>query len=400
MKTTTKRILSIVLVIAMVGMIALTGCNNNPGEATGEGNSNLKVALVTAAAGQNDNGYNQAAVKGLEEAKKEFGVKTKVVDKTEDIPGALTALASDGYKLIFTLEYDFEALIKGVGGAEPIAKQFPDTTFVVFNDNPNVDKDGKVIHDNVISVMFDVHESSFVAGALSVLVNENADKLFSKDTHSFTTGDAGRKIGFLGGTESNGITVFSYGFAEGINYMAKELGVKYTMYTDYNAGFVDSAAGATKAATYYSDGANIVCTVAGSVGDGVDSKAKEVKKLSIEVDADKDANQSGYVLTSILKNTDVPVKEIIKHFKDGTMSEINGKVLSYSMNSGATGITTLAEIEKSVVPDGKATFEEIKTKLTDIATKIANGEIKVTNSQAGEKLDTSKLTNLTMANSK
>lgn len=397
---TTKRILSIVLVIAMVGMIALTGCNNNATETTGENHSNLKVALVTAAAGQNDNGYNQAAVKGLAEAKKEFGVQTKVVDKPEDIPGALSALASDGYKLIFTLEYDFEALIKGVGGAEPIAKQYPDTTFVVFNDNPNVDKDGKVIHDNVISVMFDVHESSFVAGALSVLVNENADKLFSKDTHSFTTGDAGRKIGFLGGTESNGITVFSYGFAEGINYMAKELGVKYTMYTDYNAGFVDSAAGATKAATYYSDGANIVCTVAGSVGDGVDSKAKEVKKLSIEVDADKDANQSGYVLTSILKNTNVPVKEIVKNFKDGKMSEINGKVLTYSMNSGATGITALSEIEKSVVPEGKATFEEIKTKLKEIATKIADKEIKVTNSQAGDKLDTSKLTNLTMANSK
>lgn len=400
MKKTT-RILSIILIIAMISMVALTGCKNNGGGGTtGETNTDLKVALVTAAAGQNDNGYNQAAVKGLEEAKSEYGVQTKIVDKPEDIPGAISALAADGYKLIFTLEYDFEALIQGVGGAEPIAKQYPDTTFVVFNDNPNVDESGKVIHQNVVSVMFDVHESSFMAGALSVLVNENAEKLFSKDTHSFTTGDAGRKVGFLGGTESNGITVFSYGFAEGINYMAKELGVNYTMYTDYNAGFVDSAAGATKAATYYSDGANIVCTVAGSVGDGVDSKAKEVKKLSIEVDADKDANQSGYILTSILKNTNVPVKEIVKHFKDGTMSEINGKVLSYSMNSGATGITALTEIEKSVTADGKATFEEIKTKLDEIAAKIADGSIDVVNSQAGEKLDTSKLTNLTMANNK
>ena len=172
----------------------------------------------------------------------------------------------------------------------------------------------------------------------------------------------------------------------------------YTLYTDYNAGFVDSAAGATKAATYYSDGANIVCTVAGSVGDGVDSKAKELKKLSIQVDADKDASQSGYILTSILKNTDVPVKEIIKHYKNGTMDKVKGKAISYSLSSGATGITNLSEIEKSITTDGKETFENIKAKLKEIEKKISDGTIKVTNSQAGEKIDTSKLTNLKMAN--
>ncbi len=373
----------------------------NGNEMTGEKTSetqDLKVALVTAAAGQNDNGYNQAAVKGLEEAKKELGVTTKVVDKPDDIPGAIEALAADGYKLIFTLEYDFEALIKGVGGKSSIATAYPNTTFVVFNDNPNIDEMGMTMHQNVISVLFDVHESSFLAGALSVLINENAEKLFSPDTHSLTTGDKGRKIGFLGGTSSNGITVFSYGFAEGINYMADELDVNYTLYTDYNAGFVDSAAGATKAATYYSDGANIVCTVAGSVGDGVDSKAKELKKLSIQVDADKDASQSGYILTSILKNTDVPVKEIIKHYKNGTMDKVKGKAISYSLSSGATGITNLSEIEKSITKDGKKTFDDIKSKLREIEEKIADGEIKVVNSQAGEKIDTTKLTNLKMAN--
>ena len=338
------------------------------------------------------------AVKGLEEAKKEFGVTTKIVDKPDDIPGAIEALAADGYNLIFTLEYDFDALIKGVGGKTPIATAYPNTTFVVFNDNPNVDEMGKTMHQNVVSVLFDVHESSFLAGALSVLINENGEKLFSPETHSLTTGDKGRKIGFLGGTSSNGITVFSYGFAEGINYMAKELSKNYTLYTDYNAGFVDSAAGATKAATYYSDGANIVCTVAGSVGDGVDSKAKELKKLSIQVDADKDASQSGYILTSILKNTDVPVKEIIKHYKNGTMDKVKGKAISYSLSSGATGITNLSEIEKSITTDGKETFENIKEKLKEIEKKISDGTIKVTNSQAGEKIDTSKLTNLKMAN--
>jgi basic membrane protein A len=364
---------------------------------TGADNTGMGIALITSAAGPNDKGYNQSAVAGLEKAKKELGIKYKVVETT-DVPGSLTQLAGAGYKLIFSLEYNFDALIKGVGGSKPIAEQYPDTTFVIFNDNPNVNDDGSVKHKNVVSVLFDVHEASFMAGALSTLVNENASKLFSTSDYSFTAGDAGRKIGFLGGTKSNGITVFGYGFAEGINYAAKELGVNYTFYSDYNAGFSDSAAGATKANTYYSDGANIVYSVAGAVGDGVDAKAKEVKKLSIEVDANKDSNQPGYVLTSVLKNTEVPVFEIAKNFKENTLDKVKGKVLSYNLASGATGITDLSVIESKVTADGKAKWEEIKSKLKTISDKIASGEIKVTNAQAGQKFDKTKLTNLKMPN--
>lgn len=381
---TAGTILVIVLLISLFG-----GCAKETGD--------LGVALITSAAGANDKGYNESAVKGLEKAESEFGINYKVVEST-DIPGSLTELAEAGYKMIFSLEYNFDALINGVGGREAIAKQYPDTTFVVFNDNPNLDSEGNVINENVISVLFDVHEASFLAGALSVLVSENAGALFTAADYNFTPGDAGRKIGFLGGTKSNGITVFSYGFAEGINYAAENLDVKYTYYSDYNAGFTDSAAGATKANTYYQDGANIVFAVAGAVGDGVDSKAKEVKKLSIEVDANKDDNQPGYVLTSVLKNTEVPVYELLKHYQNNTLDEVNGKEISYNLASGATGITDLSVIEANIAPEGKAKWNEIKNELSLITQKIADGEIRVTNAQAGEAFDKTGLNNLSMPN--
>lgn len=383
------RKMSFILVIVMLASMLFAGCSTKTND--------LGIALITSAAGPNDKGYNQSAVAGLEKVKTELGINYKVVE-TSDVPGSLSQLAGAGYKLIFSLEYNFDALIKGVGGNKPIAEQYPDTTFVVFNDNPNVNEDGSVKHKNVVSVLFDVHEASFIAGALSTLVNENAPALFNTSDYAFTAGDAGRKVGFLGGTKSNGITVFGYGYAEGINYIAKELGVKYTFYSDYNAGFSDSAAGATKANTYYSDGANIVYAVAGAVGDGVTAKAKEVKKLAIEVDANKDNNQPGYILTSVLKNTEVPVYEISKHFKDQTMDKVNGQVLSYNLASGATGITDLSVIESKIKPEGKAKWDEIKTQLKAVADKIANGEIKVTNAQAGESFDKSALTNLNMPN--
>ncbi len=357
----------------------------------------LGVALITSAAGANDKGYNESAIQGLELAKKTFGINYKVVESS-DIPGSLTQLADAGYKVIFSLEYNFDALINGVGGKNAIAKQYPNTTFVIFNDNPNVDKNGKVINKNVVSVLFDVHEASFMAGVLSTLVNENAKTLFNAQDYNFTPGDAGRKIGFIGGTKSNGITVFSYGFAEGINYEAQKLNVKYTYYSDYNAGFTDSAAGSTKANTYYQNGANVVFGVAGAVGDGVDSKAKEVKKFSIEVDANKDNNQPGYILTSVLKNTKVPVYEILKNYKNNTLAKVNGKLLSYNLASGATGITDLSVIQSKIVPSGKAKWNEIKSELDSVAKKIASGKIKVTNAQAGEAFDKTALKSLSMPN--
>ncbi len=355
----------------------------------------MGIALITSAAGPNDNGYNASAIDGLEKMKKDLGIEYRVVETT-DIPGSLDELAKAGYKLIFSLEYNFDALINGVGGSKPLAEQYPDTTFVVFNENPNLKEDGTTAkHTNVISVLFDVHQASFLAGALSVLVNENKDDLFEAGDFAFTEGDAGRKVGFFGGTKSNGITVFSYGYAEGINYEAEKMDVKYTYLTDYNVGFSDSAAGSTKANTYYSDGANIIISVAGAVGDGVTSKAKEVKKLAIEVDANKDANQPGHILTSVLKNTEVPVYAIAQKYKDGKLGEIAGTAIYYDLGSKATGITDLATMESFVKASGEAKWAEIKKEIADVQSKIVSGEIKVTNAQIGEEIDFGSLKNLT-----
>lgn len=392
-KVKSSRKLTALLSMLIVMSLVFVGC----GSSSNSSNNDLGIALITSAAGPNDNGYNASAIKGLEKVKSDLGINYRVVEST-DIPGSLAELAKAGYKLIFSLEYNFDALINGVGGGKPIAEQYPDTTFVIFNDNPNVNEDGTAKHKNVISVLFDVHEASFLAGALSVLVNENQDVLFNQADYNFTQDDQGRKIGFFGGTKSNGITVFGYGFAEGMNYMAKELGVNYSYISDYNVGFSDSAAGATKANTYYSEGANVIFSVAGAVGDGVTSKAKEVKKLAIEVDANKDNNQPGYVLTSVLKNTEVPVYSIAEHYKNNTMDKVSGQVLSYDLESKATGITDLSVIESKVQESGKAQWEEIKAKLEDISGKIASGEIKVTNAQAGEVFDKTSLSNVTMPN--
>ncbi|HNY94179.1 MAG TPA: BMP family ABC transporter substrate-binding protein [Flexilinea sp.] len=372
-----KKKLWVFVSLVLIAMFAMTGAVSA---------SDLKIGIVCSAAGQNDNGYNQSAIEGAKQVSEELGIDYKVIDATSDVPAALETLAEDGYNLVFSLEYDFEALIKGVGGNKPIAEQYPDTTFVVFNDNPNIDENGNVIHKNVISVLFDVHEASFVAGALSVLVNENNAVLFGEGYH-FTDPAKTRAIGFIGGTNSNGITVFSYGFIQGINYVAQQLGVKYDYYAKYDAGFSDPATGSTVAGTYYDNGANVVFGCAGNVGDGITSKAKEVGKLAIQVDANKDNQQPGYVLTSVLKNTKVPVYTISKALKDGTLSSM-GNLQTYSLSSGATGITDLSVIGEHIqkTDAAAAKWAEIKQQVSDISAKIGS-DIKVVNAAIGEKFD-------------
>ena len=359
------------------------------------GASELKIGIICSAAGQNDNGYNQSAIEGAKQVAEELGIEYKVIDGTSDIATALEILSEDGYQLIFNLEYDFEALINGVGGDQPIAEQYPDVTYVVFNDNPNLDENGNVKHKNVISVLFDVHEASFQAGLLSVLVNENASILFG-DGYHFTSPEEARGIGFIGGTNSNGITVFSYGFIEGINYIASELGVTYDYYAKYDAGFGDPATGSTVAGTYYDAGANIVYGVAGNVGDGITAKAKEAGKLAIQVDANKDDQQPGYVLTSVLKNTKVPVYTLSKALQDGTLGEMDN-LQTYSLASGATGITDLSVISGYIVQtdEAAAKWAEVQEKVAEISAKVGS-EIKVTNAALGEEFDPASCPNVSI----
>lgn len=162
-------------VAAMLGLAACGGANVSDSHDDGK---KRRIAVLCDDAGKNDNGYNQAAVEGAGKVCDEKGWEFKVVEPTNGVPDALESLGEEGYDVVFNMAYDFEALINGVGGAEPLAAQYPSTEWVIFNDNPNKSEDGSVKHKNVIAVLYDLNESSFLAGALSVLVNESASVLF------------------------------------------------------------------------------------------------------------------------------------------------------------------------------------------------------------------------------
>ncbi len=374
-----KKILAIVLALSMVFALCAVSASAD---------SKLKIGFVTSAAGANDNGYNRSAVEAVKACAEEFGFDYKIVEPSASLTvgQAIEALAEDGFDMVLNLEYDFAALINGTGatGNVPIAEQYPDVTFVIFNDNPNVNEDGSVKFSNVYSCMFNVNEASYLAGYLSVYVNENLDKLFPEG-YSFTPTSEARGIGFVGGTDSAGIRVFSYGFMEGIQAAAEELGgVAYDYYPVYDAGFVDSAAGNTTAGNMYQRGANVVFADCGNVGDGITERAEADGKLAIQVDANLDDTHPGHILTSVLKITGVPTRSLIEAKVNGTIDQLDN-LLNFSLGSGASGITDLATISGFVAD--KDCWNEIVAKVNDKAEKIGSGEIVVTNAQNGDEFD-------------
>ncbi len=379
-----KKVLAFLL--ALTGVLLLAAC----GDITDD---EMKVGLIVSAAGANDNGYNEFAIEGLNQAAEDYDITTQVVTSAEDIPGSLEELADEGFDLIFSLEYDFDALIHDDGTGQSIAEKYPETTFVIFNDFANTDGDSK-IHDNVIEVLFNVNEGSFLAGAAAVLVNENHEILFTDEDYSFTPLEDARLMGFFGGTQSMGITVFSYGFAQGMNHVASELDVNYEFYTNYEVGFAASSANYSSIESLYNDGANVIFAAAGGVATNLRNAAVAEGKLAVDVDADQDATVPGHILTSVLKNTNVPVYELVTELVEGELE--GGRDLFYDLDSGAAGITDMSVIEGYIDDSQEAQdkWEEIQDELDTIRGLINDGTIDVIDAQKGEELDLDDLTNV------
>lgn len=116
---------------------------------------------------------------------------------------------------------------------------------------------------------------------------------------------------------------------------------------------------------------------------------------SLADDANKDDQQPGYVLTSVIKNTEVPVYDIVKEAVNGKIDKMD-RAQTYSLASGAASITDLSEISKHIQDSGKDKWEEIKTEIKDVEDKISDGTIVVTDAQSGEEFDASKCPNVTV----
>ncbi|MDB5550318.1 MAG: family transporter substrate-binding protein [Rhizobium sp.] len=304
------------------------------------------MALIVAQGGLGDQSYNDLAYAGFQRALKETSLEGKPVESKDVVAQAADILrraADADFGLVLDLEYSHgEPMVE-------VAKDYPDTTFAILN---QVQKG-----DNIVSVLFQEQEGSYLAGMLAAQV--------TTDT-SIKGINEQPIIGVIGGTKSAGIDKFIAGFIEGARAINPKVDVKVA----YSNNFGDPALGQQMAKAMFEEGADIIYQIAGGTGIGVIQAAKEAGHYAIGVDGDQDGLAPGNVLTSMIKRTDVAVENVVKAYAAG--DKLGGTTVAFGLKEDGVGLSEMKHT-KDIIP--AAYLEKVEQAKAD----IISGKIKVWN---------------------
>ncbi|KAF4407651.1 MULTISPECIES: BMP family protein [Streptomyces] len=317
-----------------------TACGESSTESGGQDKG---VGLAFDVGGRDDHSFNESAARGVDKAKKELGVDAKMMtaknNETEaDREQRLSQLAEAGYNPVIGVGFNYEKSITKV------AKDFPDTTFGVV--------DAVAKGKNIDSMVFSEHEGSYLAGVAAALKTKTD------------------KVGFIGGTQNALIRKFEAGFIQGVKETKKDVKVvpEY-LYPNNDKGFNDPAAAKAKAKGMLDRDIDVIYTAAGQSGAGsVESIAKKKGAWAIGVDSDQYlqpglAQYKESILTSMMKNVDVAVFDLIKSVEEG--KPLTG-TNAYLLKDGGVRLAKSGGNIDDIMPQ----IEEAKE-------KIISGEIKV-----------------------
>lgn len=284
------------VVLAMTMLLGLAACGNNSGSVAtpdptdanqSDNNTNtntFEIAQIIIKGGTiDDKSFNQGAWEGVVAYATENNITHKYYQATEDtVDGFLNTIdlaVRNGAKIVVAPGYVFEpAIFK----AQDL---YPDVHFVLLDGVP---QDGNYeefrTEKNVSAVSYAEEEAGFLAGYAAV-----------KEGY--------RKLGFIGGMAVPAVIKYGYGYIQGAEYAADELGlqpgdieVKYT----YVGNFEASPENQTLAASWYQGGTEIIFSCGGPVGFSVMAAAEQYDTKVIGVDSDQSAD-SETVITSAMK---------------------------------------------------------------------------------------------------
>ena len=281
---------------------------------------NCKVALIISDAGLGDKGFNDLGNAGMLRAQTQFGISGKAVQDPQidtHCEQDLTAAAEGGYGIIINLNY-------GCGTAlQQIAPKYPNVRFVMV--------DNIIKGTNVTSEMFDVQDSSFLAGAVASMLNLHGKVKQVKGHHT---------VGAIGGVKSPGIDQFLVGYYQGARYIDKKAKVLIA----YANSFADPSKGAALTNSMFSQGATVVYQVAGVTGLGGIKAAKQHNLFAIGVDSDQDYIAPGHVLTSSIKHTDTAVYTAIQKYVQGQLK--GNTTLNFGLANNGVAISAMKYTRK------------------------------------------------------
>ena len=274
-----KKFLAMVLTAAMAfSLVACGGSNASSAASQGStSGSKTDVAFVTDVGNIDDQSFNQYTWQGVKDFCAANNLNANYYRPTEDSDSArleqMDNAVNDGAKAIVVAGYLFEGSI-----AEAQTK-YPDIQFVVLDVSSLGNAEtGK----NVALITYREEQVGYLAGYAAVY-------------------DGYKKLGFLGGMEVPAVIRYGYGFVQGAEAAAKEIGATdVSINYWYSGDFKATDEVKTKMDSWYSSGTEVVFACGGPVCTSCDAAAKANGGKMIGVDVD----QSGLfdtVITSAMK---------------------------------------------------------------------------------------------------
>ena len=367
-----KKLLALLLCLAMVFGLAACGNSNKPAdsqtpapgtntetpapetETPGEteadpdaiedsmtsADGKYQVAFVTDVGQLKDKSFNQGTFDGVKLYAAANGLSYKYYQPAngseatdDDRYDAMKASVEVGADVVVCAGYLQEAALRKA------AIEYPDTPFVFIDGYPiqeqatEYDAAGNALPNdspvltNVAGVAFQEQQAGYLAGYAAV-----------KD--GFT------KLGFSGGGGGTNPACcrFGYGYVQGANAAALEKGITVDMnYSwQYGSNFSASTDLQTMINGWYVNGTEIVFACGGSMFQSIVAAASANDGYVIGVDVDQ-SGESEYVVTSAMKGLADAVQWAVAKVYDGTFDTIGGQQASLGVADNAVQLPTGAD---------------------------------------------------------
>ncbi|GBU29255.1 membrane protein [Treponema sp. R8-4-B8] len=324
-------------------LVLLSGCSKKQDQKKSA--ETFDLALVTDLGTIDDKSFNQGSWEGLVQYAKEKNISHKYYQPAEQSNDAyLTAIdlaVRGGAKIVVTPGFLFETPVFHA------QDRYPNVNFILVDGVPhNEDYSQFKTGNNTVGVNYAEDQAGFLAGYAAVK-------------------DGNRKLGFVGGMAVPAVVRYGYGFVQGAEYAAKELGLAagaITINYHYTGGFAATPEAQTLAASWYNSGIEIIFACGGAVGNSVMAAAEQAGKKVIGVDVDQ-SGESQTVITSAMKGLQISVYDCIADYYKGKFP--GGQTLVFAADNQGVGL-----------PMQSSKFQNFnQADYNSIFAKLASGEI-------------------------
>ena len=345
-----RKLLAIVMILAlMLPVVSLAS-------------ETYEIAMITDIGTIDDKSFNQGTWEGVEAfAKangKSYNYYQPTAQSTEIYLTMIEQAVNAGAKVIVTPGFLFE---------EPIfvaQDMYPDVSFVLIDGNPhNADYSEFRTEKNAVGIVFAEEQAGYLAGYAAV-----------KDGYT--------KLGFMGGMAVPAVVRFGYGFVQGAEAAAAEMGITgLELNYHYTGGFEATPEAQALAASWYSNGIEVIFACGGAVGNSVMAAAEAAGGKVIGVDVDQaaiidGAYGEGMTVTSAMKGLAPTVKTMLSEVVAGNFANYGGKIDTLGL------VSDNPEDNYVQLPMGSTQFADGKFTVDDYKALVADmfaGKITVSN---------------------